>query len=489
VQRLERTRFGLDPSDWLSFISKAYAHKTSSFRECTRTYDSPGRYADSVTRFAHPPDSADYNAGSALAPADNGKLKMPQGTSGKNAGVSRRQLLTVAAIAAIPWPVIASGNEKHTVTACPETGARDMEQFLDAFLPARMKQYEVPGAVFSLVKDGQVVFSKGYGLANIATKAPMDAKSTLVRAYSVSKAFTATAAMQLVEAGKLSLTENVNNYLELFKVPDTFPEPVTLAHLLTHTAGFVDSGNDTLLARGKLRTMSLGEWLKAYLPPRTRPVGAEIKYSNFGSSLAGYLIEVIAGQPFAEYMQQYVLNPLGMAHSSFLWPAELPAIDEARVAIGDARLDDGSPIRHMTPNEGDFANTPAANLLTTADEMAHFMIAHLNGGIYAGNRILSAAGIAAMHEPYRQPVSDWYKASNTKNDTGYGFFWRDIKDHKFRWLFHAGGWDGALSDMEMQPELKLGYFFWNNQGGDDHRKLRGELNMALAERLFSGCPS
>jgi CubicO group peptidase (beta-lactamase class C family) len=106
-----------------------------------------------------------------------------------------------------------------------------------------------------------------------------------------------------------------------------------------------------------------------------------------------------------------------MSKHSFLWPDQLPAIDEAKVAIGDARIEDGSPIRHMTSSEGDFANTPAANLLTTADEMAHFMIAHMNGGTYAGNRILSDAGIAAMHGPYRQPVNDWYKASNMRNDT------------------------------------------------------------------------
>jgi CubicO group peptidase (beta-lactamase class C family) len=151
-------------------------------------------------------------------------------------------------------------------------------------------------------------------------------------------------------------------------------------------------------------------------------------------------------------------------------------------------MDDGYPIRHLTPSEGDFANTPAANLLTTANEIAHFMIAHLNGGEYSGTRILSPSTIAAMHEPYQQPVNDWSKASNMKNDMGYGFFWRNIKDHGFRWLFHAGGWDGALSDMELQPRFNLGYFFWSNQGGDDHRKLRAELNTALAERFFAECP-
>ena len=402
---------------------------------------------------------------------------------------TRRQFLGSLAAAPLAvrssWPVRAID---LPATACPKITASDVERFLQAFLPPKMKQYEVPGAAFSMAMNGKLLFASGYGLADSKTGRAVDPYHTLLRAYSVSKSFTATAAMQMVEAGKLSLTENVNSYLELFKVPDTFPEPVTLAHLLTHTAGFFDTGNDTLLARGKLRNLSLGEWLKAYLPPRKKPVGTEVQYSNFSSSLAGYLIEVASGQSYAEYIQQHVLDPLGMNRSSFLWPDQLPADDEAQVAIGDARIDVGYPIRHMTPSEGDFANTPAANLLTTAEEIAHFLIAHLCGGEYATTKLLSAAGIAAMHEPYKQPVNGWYKAANMKNDVGYGFFWRSIKDRQFRWLFHSGGWDGSISDLEMLPDFKLGYFFWYNQGGDDHRRLRVELNSAFLERFLAGCP-
>jgi CubicO group peptidase (beta-lactamase class C family) len=405
----------------------------------------------------------------------------------RRATMTRRHFLASAAALVISHGAFASWGKPIPTNACSNVSARGIEQFLDAFLLPKMKQYNVPGAAFAIVEDNHMLFAKGYGVADITTGRPVDPRQTLLRAYSVSKSFTATAAMQLVESGQLSLTENVNRYLELFKVPDTFPEPVTLAHLLTHTAGFIDTGNDTLLARGKLRTMSLGDWLKAYLPPRKKPVGTEVQYSNFGSSLAGYLVEIVSGQPYAEYMQQRVLDPLGMVTSSFLWPDQLPAVDEAKVAIGDARIDIGYPIRHMTPSEGDFANTPAANLLTTVEEMSHFMIAHLNRGEYANKRVLSALGVEAMHEPYKQPLNDWVKAPNMKNDVGYGFFWREIKDHKFRWLFHSGGWDGSLSDMELQPEHKLGYFFWYNQGGDDHRRLRVELNAALVHQLFSPC--
>ena len=405
----------------------------------------------------------------------------------------RPMYLTGLLCATLTTGLFAQTSELAKPTACrPTLDAGTAEQFTDTFLQAKMRQYQVPGAAFSLVKDGRLVFAKGYGVADIETQRSVDPAHTLVRAYSVSKSFTAMAVMQLVDAGKLSLTENVNTYLELFKVPNTFPEPITLAHLLTHTSGIFDekgdTGNAVLLARGKLRTMSLGEWLKAYLPPRKKPVGTEVEYSNFGSSLAGYLVEIASGQPYGEYMQQHVLDRLDMTQSSFLWPDQLPAIDEAKVAIGDARIDVGYPIRHMTPEEGDFANTPAANLLTTAEEMSHFMIAQLDGGVYSGTRILSAASIAAMHEPYKNPVNDWAKAPNMKDDVGYGFFWRNITGHNIRWLFHTGGWDGSLSDMELQPDLNLGYFLWYNQGGDDHRSMRVEFNAAFTERFFAGCP-
>jgi len=325
-----------------------------------------------------------------------------------------------------------------------------------------------------------MLLSEGYGYADSENRIPVDPKHTLVRAYSVSKPFTATAVMQLVEAGTLSLTEDVNTYLELFKMPQTFPQPITLAHLLTHTAG-LDDDKSTLLARDKKRAMSLGEWLKHYRAPRARPVGEEVHYSNYGSSLAGYIVEVVSQKPYAEYMQQHILNPLGMVQSSFLWPDQLPEVDEAKVAQGYARAETGGPIRHLTPTEGDFANTPAANLLTTGNEIAHFMLANLDGGEYDGHRILSPVGIADMHEP-------WKSAANLKENVGYGFFWRPITNQSFSWLFHAGAADGSISDMELQPELNLGYFFWYNQGGDGDRKLREELNGAFAERFFTGCP-
>jgi CubicO group peptidase (beta-lactamase class C family) len=372
----------------------------------------------------------------------------------------------------------ASKNIKPDVQTCGLHDSKELETFLDKVLAERMAKYNVPGAVFVLVKDGKIFLMKGWGYADLEKQQPVFPQQTIVRAYSVSKSFTATAVMQLVERGKLSLDEDVNKYLRLFKLKESFPQPVTLAHLMTHTAGIVDTGNDTLLARGKLRAVTLGEWLAEYLPPQSKPQGAEVKYSNFGASLAGYIVEVASGEPYATYMQKHVLTPLGMRDSSFLWPSQLSPQLRSRVAPGYVTEKNGS-LRRMTAEEGDFANTPAANLMTTAPDIARFMIAHLQGGRYGKARILRESSVQRMHEPWKYQESD--------KSVGYGFFWRPVKNQSFSFLFHSGGWDGSISDMELLPAYNLGYFLWYNQGGDENRRMRAELYMQFVQHYFSGC--
>src|SRR5205807_9027263 len=123
----------------------------------------------------------------------------------------------------------------------------DFETFLDALIPSQLQNRNIPGAVVSVVKDGQVLFAKGYGYADFDAKKPVLADQTLFRPGSISKLFTATAVMQLVEQGKLDLDRDVNEYLD-FAIPKTYPEPVTLRRLLTHTAGFEDTLKNLFVA-------------------------------------------------------------------------------------------------------------------------------------------------------------------------------------------------------------------------------------------------
>ena len=138
-------------------------------------------------------------------------------------------MMSAAAAEAVPAPV-----------GAPELTADDATAYFDGFLPYALRQGDVAGAVITVVKDGRVLLEKGYGVADMATQAPVDPKTTLFRPGSTSKLFTWTAVMQLVEQGKLDLDKNVDTYLD-FKLPGTWPAPITLRHLMTHTAGFEET--------------------------------------------------------------------------------------------------------------------------------------------------------------------------------------------------------------------------------------------------------
>src|SRR5438270_12442610 len=166
---------------------------------------------------------------------------------------------------------------------------QDFETFLDALIPSQLQNRDIAGAVVSVVKDGQVLFAKGYGYADFAAKKPVIADQTLFRPGSISKLFTSTAVMQLVEQGKLDLERDVNDYLD-FTIPKTYPEPVTLRRLLTHTGGFEETLKN-LFAANEQAIKPLHDYLVTAMPARIFPTGKVVSYSNYGFTLAGYIVE------------------------------------------------------------------------------------------------------------------------------------------------------------------------------------------------------
>jgi CubicO group peptidase (beta-lactamase class C family) len=182
-------------------------------------------------------------------------------------------------------------------TAPGPTDAAELEAFFDEILVEQMQSYHVPGVTVSVVKDGELFFAKGYGYANLEQRLPVDPETSLFRIASITKLFTWTAVMQQVEQGQLDLNADVNAYLTAFQVPDTYPEPITLAHLMAHTAGFEDQGIGTG-ARTKQDVPPLGEYLARHLPTRVRPPGLISAYSNHGAALAGYIVAEVSGIPY-----------------------------------------------------------------------------------------------------------------------------------------------------------------------------------------------
>lgn len=176
----------------------------------------------------------------------------------------------------------------------------DLEAYFDGFFPFALQRSDIAGAVVVVVKDGQTLFQKGYGLADVKKDQPVDPQTTLFRPGSISKLVTWTAVMQLVEAGKLDLDRDVNAYLD-FRIPATFPQPITLRHLMTHTPGFEDTFKNLLVTDAR-KTPSLEQFVKTALPPRMFPPGTVVAYSNYGATLAGYIVQRISGERFEDFM-------------------------------------------------------------------------------------------------------------------------------------------------------------------------------------------
>ncbi len=335
-------------------------------------------------------------------------------------------------------------------------------RFADSLFAAQMKKQSVPGAVFVVVRDGRVAYARGYGFADLERRVPVDAERTVFRVASVSKLVTATAALQLVERGRLDLHADVNRYLKRFQIRQTFGRPITLVDLLTHTSG-LDDGNVARKAWRAADVEPLGEYLARRLPARIRPPGERIAYSNHGMALAGYLVEVASGMPFERYVEQNVFAPLGMTHSSFaLVPDSVGSL-----AVGY----EGAP---PEPQSIDYTRTrPASMLSTSGADMGRFLIAHLEGGLVDGRRVLDEASVDAMHRRQfsQHPMLD---------GIGFGFWERTIGGERVLW--HDGDAAGFASLLGLVPARRFGVFMaFNSRGGGD---ARAEILDALFAREF-----
>jgi CubicO group peptidase (beta-lactamase class C family) len=321
------------------------------------------------------------------------------------------------------------------------TDPQELEAFLDDFFTKEMAKEHVPGAAVALVKDGKILFSKGYGYADLEKKIPVVPDKTLFRVGSISKLFTTTAVLQLVEQGKLKLDDDVNKYLKRFQVKNSYPKPITVAHLLTHTDGFDSGWGIGAFARRASEMTPLGDFLAKRLPPRILPSGEVFLYSDVGMNLAGYLLEEISGVPFAQYIEQNILQPLDMRRSSFVQP--LPPQLASDLAVG-YKYKNGTYFRRPFA----FSNTFAGNgMMATVTDIAQFALAQLQNGRYGTAQILNEATVREMHR--RQ-----FTHHPSMIGSGYGFY-EDSIGNKLA-ILHNGRLNGYTSKLVLLPDQNLG---------------------------------
>ncbi len=335
------------------------------------------------------------------------------------------------------------------------TNPAELGAFLDELLTKEMDQEHIAGAAISVVKDGQLFFAKGYGYADIGKGVPIDPAKTVFPIGSISKLFTWTAVMQLVEQGTLDLDADIDKYLD-FHIPDIFPQPITLKHLLTHTPGF----EERLYEFDALDTSELvpsAQWLASHIPSRVRPPGEIPAYSNYGAALAGYIVARVSGEPYDEYIQHRILAPLGMEYTTAqpALPERLRTCAPLGYTYGDGRFQAFPEYMAQT------AIVPAGGMRASANDMARFMIAHLQGGRYsdgsiADSRVLNETTVRQMH-------STLYAADPRLLGTAYGFF--DFSDNGQYTLGHGGAGHPFYTMLMLLPDQNLGIFVAYNGGG------------------------
>ncbi|MET0272308.1 MAG: serine hydrolase domain-containing protein [Phenylobacterium sp.] len=326
--------------------------------------------------------------------------------------------------------------------------AEDVGAYFDGLIPDAINRSDIAGAVVVVVKDGQPLFERGYGVMDVKSQRPVDPQTTLFRPGSVSKLFAWTAVMQQVEAGKIDLDADVNRYLD-FKIPAYHGKPVTMRNLMTHSAGFSDAGKDLILADPK-RTKSLEASLKSAVPERIFPPGEVPAYSNYGASLAGYIVERVSGEPFADYVAKHIFAPLGMTRSTFAQP--LPPGWAKDMATG-------YPVASKPAGPFELiGQSPAGGLSSTGADMGRFMIAHLQDGEYQGQRILAAKTAELMHSAQFRPVP-------TITAMALGFYEDPGNGHRV--IAHAGDTAYFHSDLHIFPDDGVGLFVSFNSGGKD----------------------
>ncbi len=336
----------------------------------------------------------------------------------------------------------------------PQNGAQleseDIENFVDSFVREQNELAPFAGAMAAIVRGGEALFLKGYGSADITTGRGVDERETLFRLGSTSKLFTWIAVMQLVEQGRLDLHVNVNAYLTQFQIPDTFEKPVTLWHLMTHTAGFEDGWAGFLIVRDPGQILPLSSALKQHMPARVRPVGEAAlplasAYSNWGAALAGLIVSNVSGLSFEEYVQRFIFAPLNMKSSTFSEP--LPASLEARLSRGHQLQGDALATGWME-YLGNYR--PAGAISSTLHDMTRFLQMLTNGGSLDGRRVLGSLELGQM-------MTTAYRPGQYLPGFGLGFEEYHVNG---RTLFgHGGDTPFFHTELLVMPATRVGFLF------------------------------
>jgi CubicO group peptidase (beta-lactamase class C family) len=350
-------------------------------------------------------------------------------------------------------PLPASEQAKPLTSLSADPGVAQAIQVFDAWVARTVADREQPGVSIGIVHDQDLIWSKGYGFADLAKKTPAT-PATAYRIASISKLFTATAILQLRDSGRLQLDDPVAKWLPEFAPAhvDAGSPVITIRHLLTHTSGLpreVDGTywNDMQFPSREDMERTLNT-MGVVGPPEN-----EWKYSNVAVSLAGYVVEKASGEPYADYVTRHILQPLGMTATRVIPTRDMPSL-----ATGYGERTPGKP-RTVRPFLDAAYMVPAANLASTVEDLARFAELQFRNatapdpGTAGGAQILKASTLREMQRvQWLRP--DW--------KSGWGLGWGVLRRNDETRIEHGGAVPGHRTQITLIPAEKIGVVVLTN---------------------------
>ncbi len=324
---------------------------------------------------------------------------------------------------------------------------------LSAWIESQMAYKGLPGLSIGIIYDQELVWSKGFGFADVEKKIPASPK-TLYRIASISKLFTSTALLHLRDAGKLQMDDPIQKHLPWFSIQNKHADspPILLRHLITHTSGLP---RESAFPYWDTAVFPSYEEVKKALPEQELTLRPETrwKYSNLALSLAGCVVAAVSGMSYEDYVEQHILKPLGMLDTHV---RTIPQ-DHPDFAVGYGRRMPGNS-RSIRPFGDCKGITPAANLTTSVQDLAKFAMLQFRDGPAGGKQILSGHTLREMHTVHWLD-EDW------QIGWGWGFMVLRVRGKTF--IGHGGSLMGFRTNLMLCPKDKVAVVVLTNADDGD----------------------
>jgi CubicO group peptidase (beta-lactamase class C family) len=342
---------------------------------------------------------------------------------------------------------------------------------IDNYIAGQMKRLNIPGAALAVVEGKRIVHVRGFGKARPGGEIPLPQTPFFIG--SLTKSFTALAVMQLVEAGKVKLDDPIQRHLPWFRVADPLASAqMTLRHLLNQTSGLPALAGEMPLFDLDARPDATERQIRALSRLKlAHPVGTTCEYCNLNYMILGLIIETASGESYADYIQSHIFDPLGMKHSY----ASKAVAQNNGLAVGHRHwFSLPIPAPDLPVPLG---SLPAGQLISCAEDMAHYLIAHMNDGVYGNAQILSAAGIAELHRGAKEYTAMGFSAGK------YAMGWFETNMGNTKVFSHSGNVPDFSAHMTILPGQKSGLILLLNADPYGLPPITGELGTGVTALL------